>query len=183
MLKTKKTNRKDLLSALFYCLRMVFVQTTKQICRDRLQRVQSLPVLRSSVEERWWKISYIWSFRSPENFGLVGRSGELGWIGEQDLISVCYTDKRNRKPLGWQGSEGLEWSCLHFPPPFTAHGLKSLQTHCRLTSRWVLQDSGPALPGARVSPTQQGTRELPKLHFYLQKTQHPEYFLCSHTYQ
>lgn len=51
-LKAKKTSRKDLLSALFYCLRMVFVQTTKQIYRDLLQHVQSLPVLRSSVEER-----------------------------------------------------------------------------------------------------------------------------------
>lgn len=118
VLKAKKTNRKDLLSALFYCLRMVFVQTTKQICRDLLQHVQSLPVLRSSVEERWWKISYIWSFMSPENFGLVGRSGEAGMgKGMGFYLRLLHTDERNRKALGQQGSEWLEWSRLHFPHP------------------------------------------------------------------
>lgn len=117
VLKAKKTNRKHLLSALFYCLRMVFVQTTKQICRDLLQHVQSLPVLRSSVEERWWKISYIWSFVNPENFGFVGRSGDAGMgRGMGSYLCLLHTDKINRKALGWQGSEWLEWSCSHFPP-------------------------------------------------------------------
>lgn len=91
--KAKKTSRKDLLSALFYCLRMVFVQTTKQIYRDLLQHVQSLPVLRSSVEERWWEISYIWSLMSPENFMFVGRSGEAG-MDKGIRSCLCFATQR-----------------------------------------------------------------------------------------
>lgn len=139
VLKVTKTNRKDLLSALFYCLRMVFVQTTKQICRDLLQHVQSLPILRSNVEERWWKISYIWSFMSPENFGLVGRNGEAGMgRGMGSYLHLLHTDKRKRKALGWQGSEWLEWSCSHFPPAFTHLTALNLS---RLTADWLAGES------------------------------------------
>lgn len=89
-------------------------------------------------------------------------------------------DKRNRKALEWQESEWLEWSCLHFPPPFTSHYLTPLQTHCRLTSRWVLQDSGPALPGV---PKPAGDMWASKMSLLPTKNTTPRYFLCSHTYQ
>lgn len=185
-LKAKKTSRRDLLSALFYCLRMVFVQTTKQIYRDLLQHVQSLPVLRSSMEERWWEISYIWSLMSPKNFTFVGRSGEAGMDRgvRSCLCFVTHRQKKQKTTRVWQGSEWLESSSLHLPPILQIY-LKPLQTHCELGFQ-----VSPAGPKASPSmwheypqPSRGTCEPSPKLHVYLQETQHPEYFLCSHTYQ
>lgn len=116
-LQSRKTRRKDLLSALFYCLRMVFVQTTKQIYRDLLQHVQSLPVLRSSTEERWWEITCIWSLISLEKFTFVVRSGEAEMDREvRSYLWFATHRKKNQKTIrGWQGGEWVEWLSLYFP--------------------------------------------------------------------
>lgn len=137
VLKAKKTNRKDLLSALFCCLRMVFVQTTKQICRDLLQHVQSHPVLRSSVEERWWKTSYIWSFMSPENFGLVGRSGDAG-MGRGMGSYLCYTWIKETEKH-WSGRKVNGWSDPACISPHPSH-LTTLHLS-RLTAGWLPGES------------------------------------------
>lgn len=143
-LKAKRISRKDLLSALFYCLRMVFVQTTKQIYRDLLQHVQSLPVLRSSVEERWWEISYIRSLMSLENFTFVGRNGEAGT--DKALRScLCFATHRQSPGYGEEVNGLSDPPCISHPP-LTSHFLKPLQTHCKLGFQ-----VSPAGPRARPS--------------------------------
>ena len=148
-LKAKKTSRKDLLLARFYCLRMVFVQTTKQIYRDLLQHVQSLPVLRSSVEERWWEISYIWSFVSPENITFVGRSGDTGMDGE---VRSCHWEKKQNHQ--GMARKWIAWMIILAFPTHPSHltVLNLSRLTASLVSRWAPQGPEPALPGGISIP-------------------------------
>lgn len=46
---------------------------------------------------------------NPENFGFVGRSGEVERDrGTRSYLHLLHTDNRNRKALGWKRSKWLE---------------------------------------------------------------------------
>lgn len=106
-------------------------------------------------DERFHIFEASWVQRTLDLWEEVGR---LGWVEERDLIFICYTQIKEREKL-WAGAG--KWMVgvilLTFTPTLhTSHCLKPLQTHCRLTCRWVLQDSGPALPGTKEPQPSRG---------------------------
>lgn len=146
---------------------MVFVQTTRQIYRDLLQHVQSLPVLRSSVEERWWEISYRLSLRSWEDFTFIGASRECRYGPE---------DRRHRKSSGGGKEDQMIWLILVAFSTRSSH--LTVPNPSRLTaglaSHW---SQGQPFQVAWIFPPNVGTHTpSPKLYLYLQETQQPHYF-------